>query len=161
AGRFAGLDAKPGELVRAVVDRDRDQRVAILGPAKLIARDDASLELVAGTLLVDARDPVRALHVRIGDVDVRAQNVRFGVETGDRERRTPVTIRDGAVSHIAVEPPQTPPPPPTPPPSVTQPVPPVVAPHSIAATAAELYARAEAALAASDRAYAESLWREL
>jgi TolA-binding protein len=274
AGRFAGLDAKPGELVRATVDRDRDQRIAIVGPGKLVAHDDASLELVAGTLLVDARDPARALHVRIGELDVRAQNVRFGVAivdrtavvfvdrgelvvgdrrvaagqwlgpdaqrsqalvtavrdhgnaiapaddrggvaavaasegnaasggaasegnivteggavvgraplwvrlpagdvvlvaTGVHERRTPVTIREGTVSRVAAPPAATPAPPApieilAPLPATTLPAPavkPAATAHAIATTAADLYARAEAALATNDRTFAESLWREL
>jgi TolA-binding protein len=83
AGRFASLDVKSGQLLRATVGGERDSRIALVGPARLTigaALDQPTLDLGSGTLLVES---ARMLHIHAGAVEVSAQNARFGVSVVD------------------------------------------------------------------------------
>ena len=86
AGRFSVLELVTGQLVRATFDRDRDQRIAVVGPARVAVTDataDAVTLDVAGTLLVDARAPAHELRVHAATVTIRAHQAVFAVQSND------------------------------------------------------------------------------
>jgi hypothetical protein len=82
AGRFSVLEAVAGQLVRATFDGDREQRIAVVGPGRVVvvSATAAGVQLEAtGTLLADARSPAR-LVVTAGVV-ISAHHATFAVRT--------------------------------------------------------------------------------
>ncbi|MBS1124971.1 MAG: Tetratricopeptide repeat-like domain [Deltaproteobacteria bacterium] len=85
AGRFSALELVDGQLVRASFEHDRDQRIAVVGPARIVvtAANPHAVELeLAGTLLVDARAPTSVIDIHTHGVTIHGQQATFAVQAG-------------------------------------------------------------------------------
>ncbi|CAN5186280.1 hypothetical protein BH11MYX1_BH11MYX1_05420 [soil metagenome] len=85
SGRFASLDVRAGELVRATADGT--PRIAVVGPARVSVTRvlPKTLELEAsGAVLVDLRADAPRMVVHAGTITVSAQQATFAVATNDR-----------------------------------------------------------------------------